>query len=72
MPIFFILPSVRRVYFLFKDLFVELEMSYAVSCSFLMMFLTRAAGFSALVRTLPGAPSVSTLSSLDFHGREFT
>lgn len=62
MPIFFILPSVRRVYFLFKDLFVELEMSYAVSCAFLMMFLTRAAGFSALVRTLPGAPSVSTLS----------
>lgn len=62
MPALFLPPSVRKFYFLFKDLFLALGISYDESCAMLLYFLLGAAGLSDIVRRCPWSPSVSSLS----------
>lgn len=62
MLIFFVPSSVRKVYFLFKDLFAEQKFSYLSSCSLLVFFLSGCRTFSDFVRSCPWSPSVSSLS----------
>ena len=61
MLIFFVPPSVREVYFLFKDLFTEQGFSYLPACSLLVFFLSGNTSFSDFVRSCPWSPSVSSL-----------
>lgn len=73
MLVFFLPPPIRTIYFLFKDLFLALGMSYAESCALLLYFLLGAEGFCDLVRRCPWCPSVSTLSraALKFESNRF-
>ena len=54
-------PSIREVYFLFKDLFAEQGFSYLTACSFLVFFFFGYTNFSEFVRSCPWCPSVSSL-----------
>ena len=57
------LPSpIRKIYFLFKDIFLALGFSYNESCAILLYFLLGAEGLCDLVRKCPWSPSVSSLS----------
>ncbi len=57
------LPSpIRKIYFLFKDIFFALGFSYDESCAILLYFLLGAEGLCDLVRKCPWSPSVSSLS----------
>lgn len=57
------LPSpLRKIYFLFKDLFAALGFSYVESCALLLYFLLGAEGLCDLVRKCPWSPSVSSLA----------
>lgn len=58
---FFVPPSIREVYFLFKDLFEEQGFSYLTACSFLIFFFSGYTNFSEFVRSCPWCPSVSSL-----------
>lgn len=62
MLVFFVPPSIRAVYFLFKDLFEELGFSYSTSCAFLIYFLFGQTSLCELVRNFPWCPSVSSLA----------
>ena len=61
MLIFFVPPSIREVYFLFKDLFEEQGISYSTACAFLVFFLSGFPSFSEFVRSCTWCPSVSSL-----------
>lgn len=57
------LPSpIRKIYFLFRDVFGALGFSYDESCAILLYFLLGAEGLCDFVRKCPWSPSVSTLS----------
>jgi hypothetical protein len=53
---------IRKIYFLFRDVFAALGFSYDESCAVLLYFLLGAEGLCDLVRKCPWSPSVSSLS----------
>jgi hypothetical protein len=64
MLVFFVPPTIREVYFLFKDLFEEQGFSYLTACSYLVFFLFGFTNFSDFARCCPWCPSVSSLGRL--------
>jgi hypothetical protein len=62
MPILFVPSKIRKVYFLFKDIFTLQGFSYEESCAILTYFFLGCHTISDFVRRYPWSPSVSSMA----------